>query len=182
MSGQGGDDFVRALCDAALEPQVASALARGGTSAFDGSAGSLPSFVTAVAARSSTPVVLVVAHLDEADDAVEELRMLGVEAELFPALEVLPGESSPSAELTVARLGVVRKLAEGRPPAAIVAPIAALMQSVPEPARLAGLVRTITTAARVNQTELVSWLVEGGYRRVDAVESPGDVAVRGGIV
>jgi len=182
VSGQGGDGFLRALCDVALAPQIEPAIARGGTSAFDGSAGSLPSFVAVVAARSAAPVVLVVAHLDEADDAVEELRMLGVEAELFPALEVLPGESSPSAELTVARLGVVRRLAEGRPPAAIVAPIAALMQSVPEPARLAGLVRTIATAARVNQTELVSWLVEGGYRRVDAVESPGDVAVRGGIV
>ncbi|MFM7052463.1 MAG: hypothetical protein ACKOYN_10075 [Planctomycetota bacterium] len=126
--------------------------------------------------------MLVVAHLDEADDAVEELRALGVEAELFPAIEVLPGESSPSAELTVARLGVMRRLAEGRAPAAIVAPIAALMQAVPEPARLSALVRTIATGSRTNPTDLVAWLVEGGYTRVDAVESPGEVAVRGGIV
>jgi transcription-repair coupling factor (superfamily II helicase) len=165
-----------------LGPFVARVLARGGTVAAEGSAGSLPSFVACAAAREATPTLLVVAHLDEADDAVEELHALGVEAMLFPALEVLPGETSPSAELTVARLAVVRRLADGNPPPAIVAPIAALMQSVPEPAALGNLVRELKTGARVSSTELVAWLVDGGYTRVDAVESPGEVAVRGGIV
>jgi transcription-repair coupling factor (superfamily II helicase) len=173
---------VEALLSGVLGPFVARALARGGAIAAEGSAGSLPSFIAAAAARQTTPVVLVVAHLDEADDAVEELRALGVEAMLFPALEVLPGETSPSAELTVARLAVVRRLADRAPPAAIVAPIAALMQAVPEPAALGSLVRELKTGARVSSTELVAWLVEGGYTRVDAVESPGEVAVRGGIV
>jgi len=170
-----------------LAPLVGRALARGGTIAVEGSAGSLPSFIAAAAARSPAratagTVLLVVAHLDEADDAVEELRALGVDAALFPAIEVLPGESAPSAELTVARLAVVRKLAEGAAPAVIVAPFAALMQAVPEPDRLPRLVRTLRVGMRVSSTELVSWLVEGGYARVDAVESPGEVAVRGGIV
>ncbi|MFM7259743.1 MAG: CarD family transcriptional regulator, partial [bacterium] len=65
---------------------------------------------------------------------------------------------------------------------AIVAPIAALMQAVPEASRLDGLVRRLSVGARVDPTKLVAWLVEGGYRRVDAIESPGEVAVRGGIV
>ena len=30
----------------------------------------------------------------------------------------------------------------------------------------------------VDPTKLVSWLVEGGYRRVDAIESPGEVAAK----
>ncbi|MFN5496542.1 MAG: hypothetical protein ACK5C3_08200 [bacterium] len=173
---------VEALLSGVLGPFVARALARGGAIAAEGSAGSLPSFIAAAAARQTTPVVLVVAHLDEADDAVEELRALGVGAMLCPALEVLPGETSPSAELTVARRAGVRRLADRAPPAAIVAPIAALMQAVPEPAALGSLVRELKTGARVSSTELVAWLVEGGYTRVDAVESPGEVAVRGGIV
>ena len=127
-------------------------------------------------------MLLVVAHLDEADDAVEELRSLGVDAVPFPAIEVLPGETSPSADLTVARLAVVRALAAGAAPRVIVAPIAALMQSVPDPKRMAGLVRDIASGSRVSSTELVAWLVEGGYRRVESIESPGEVAVRGGIV
>jgi transcription-repair coupling factor (superfamily II helicase) len=170
------------LVDDVLGPMVGAAVARGGNTAFEGSAGSLSTFVACAAVRLAAPVVLVVAHLDEADDAVEELRGLGVDAMLFPALEVLPGETGPSAELTVARLAVVRRLADNAPPAAIVAPIAALMQAVPEPARLGRLVRQLATGTRASPTELVAWLVEGGYTRVDAVESPGEVAVRGGIV
>ncbi|MFM7133822.1 MAG: transcription-repair coupling factor, partial [Planctomycetota bacterium] len=183
-SGQqpGASAFAESLGARLVVPLVAEAVARGGTSAFEGSAGSLPSLVAAEAARASAPALLVVAHLDEADDAVEELQALGAEAMLFPALEVLPGETSPSAELLVARLSVVRRLAAGDAPGAIVAPIAALMQAVPTAERLARLVRPVRVGARVDPTELVAWLVEGGYRRVDAVESPGEVAVRGGIV
>ena len=185
---EGGPSPIGALVDLlsarAFGVEVGAAVERGGATPFAGSAGSLSSLVAADLARRAlaTPAVLVVAHLDEADDAVEELRGAGVDAALFPAIEVLPGESSPSAELTVARLAVVRALAEGRAPAAIVAPIAALMQAVPEPARLPSLVRELRAGGRASPTELVAWLVEGGYRRVDAVESPGEVAVRGGIV
>lgn len=178
-------DPVRAL----IGHELTHACARGGTTAFEGTAGGLPIVIAALLAarletsmEASPTVVHVVAHLDEADDAVEELRALGVDAALFPALEILPGETSPSAELTVARLALVRRLSEGDRPQAIVAPIAALMQSVPEVARLPQLVRRLTTGARVESTKLVAWLVEGGYRRVDAIESPGEVAVRGGIV
>jgi transcription-repair coupling factor (superfamily II helicase) len=169
---------------AMLSASLANACERRGTTAFEGTAGSMSSCISALVARSGrTPCVLhVVAHLDEADDALEELRAFGVDAALFPALEVLPGETAPSAELTVARLAVVRRLAEGDPPAAIVAPIAALMQAVPEASRLDNLVRRLAVGARVEPTKLVAWLVEGGYRRVDAIESPGEVAVRGGIV
>ncbi|RLS96901.1 MAG: transcription-repair coupling factor [Planctomycetota bacterium] len=177
-----------------LAPLLEQALARGGTTAVEGSAGSLPAFIVrqavsallvdtaSTASRNTATVLMVVAHLDEADDAVEELRALGVSAAIFPALEVLPGETSPSAELTVARLAVVRALVEGAPPRAIVAPIAALMQAVPSPSRLPSLVRQLRTGTRIAPTSLVTWLVEGGYTRVDAVESPGEVAVRGGIV
>jgi transcription-repair coupling factor (superfamily II helicase) len=177
---------------------LGEACERGGTTAFEGSAGGLPTVIAALLAAPSEArashevahaaphaaptVVHVVAHLDEADDAVEELRALGVEAALFPALEILPGETSPSAELTVARLALVRRLSEGDRPSAIVAPIAALMQSVPEASRLPQLVRRLTVGARVESTKLIAWLVDGGYRRVDAIESPGEVAVRGGIV
>ncbi|MFM2164062.1 MAG: Transcription-repair-coupling factor [Planctomycetota bacterium] len=178
-------DALKPLLDGPIGAIVGQAIERRGTTAVEGSAGSLPSLVAcAAAARADAKacVLLVVAHLDEADDAVEELRSLGVEAVPFPAIEVLPGESSPSADLTVARIAVVRALAEGNAPRVIVAPIAALMQAVPDRARMAGLVRELAVGARVKPTELVAWLVEGGYRRVESIESPGEVAVRGGIV
>jgi len=182
------------VLEGTLWPLVDHAIERRGTTAVEGSAGSMPSLVAcaagervaAAAAGTVRPaagtVLLVVAHLDEADDAVEELRSLGVDAVPFPAIEVLPGETSPSADLTVARLAVVRRLAERDLPGVIVAPIAALMQAVPDAKRMAGLVRDLAVGGRASPTELVAWLVEGGYRRVESIESPGEVAVRGGIV
>ena len=173
------------IIDGAIASFVRHAIERRGTTAADGSAGSLASLIACAAGEQCDArgcVMVVVAHLDEADDAVEELRSLGVDAVPFPAIEVLPGETSPSADLTIARLAVVRRLAEGAPPRVIVAPIAALMQSVPDPKRMGSLVRDLSVGGRVQPTELVAWLVEGGYRRVESVESPGEVAVRGGIV
>ena len=58
--------------------------ARGGT----GSSG--VHLVAALAKRLGRPLVLVPAHLDDADEAVDELRGFGLEASGFPALEVLP--------------------------------------------------------------------------------------------
>ncbi|MEY3144290.1 MAG: hypothetical protein RLY21_2783, partial [Planctomycetota bacterium] len=55
---------LESLMRGVLDPFVARMLARGGTVAAEGSAGSLPSFVAAAAARQASPVVLVVAHLD----------------------------------------------------------------------------------------------------------------------
>ncbi len=187
-SDPAGCDAFLQLLEPRLKPIIDEALSRKGTSACEGSAGSLPSVLAALVAKrleahdSRGTVLLVVAHLDEADDAAEELRALGVETAIFPAIEVLPGESAPSADLTVARLAVVRHLVESSAPRVIVAPIAALMQSVPVAAALPKLVRELREGSRVAPTELVTWLVEGGYRRVDAIESPGEVAVRGGIV
>ena len=54
------------------------------------------------------PVLMLTAHLDEADDAVDQLMFFqpGCDARLYPAFEVLPGESNVSDELAAQRLGV----------------------------------------------------------------------------
>ena len=65
----------------------------------------------------------------------------------LPALEVLPGETSVSLELYAARLGAVRAVGdldstggEGKS-AVLLCPVQALMQGVPEPGRVADLLR-----------------------------------------
>src|SRR5688500_7447777 len=77
------------------------------------------------------PVLLVVAHLDEADEALEELESLGINAVRFPAMELSPGESSVSLDLLAERLTLVRRLIDGDSPQVMIAPIQALMQSTP---------------------------------------------------
>ena len=50
----------------------------------------------AIARRSSSPLLLVTAHLDDADEALDELEAAGLTAARLPALEQLPGETSVS--------------------------------------------------------------------------------------
>lgn len=73
-----------------------------------GSQGSSSSFLAAAAAKLSGRTVLyVVAHLDEADETLDELAAAGVDAARLPALEVLPGETGISLELFAERLALV---------------------------------------------------------------------------
>ncbi len=132
--------------------------------------------------EQSPPILLVTAHIDDADEAVEELGGMGIAARLFPALEVLPGETGVNPELLGQRLELVRLLIDDAPPPVIVAPIHALMQAVPEAGRLGSLCLNL----RVGQTQptgaLLAWLEEAGYLRVPSLEGPGQFSVRGGLV
>ena len=172
-------------------PQVcalAEAALRAGRVEADGSRGSSTALLAgALAAKSRRPVLLVVAHLDEADDALEDLELFSeagyaLTAARFGALEVLPGESSVNLELLAERLAVVSELSEGRRPEVLVAPIQALMQAVPTAEAAEGFALTLREAAELSPNDLAQWLIEAGYQRQDALEQPGDFAIRGGIV
>lgn len=173
---------------------LARALAEERRAVVTGAAGSSTPILAGLLARSlARPVVLVVAHIDEADDALEELTTLGFPALRLPALEVLPGETDIALDLFADRIAVQRQvmaLAEGPGGGrntsssypVIITPIQALMQGVPAPEHLPQLARTLRVGESHGLTELTQWLAEAGYSRVDAIEEPGDFAVRGGIL
>lgn len=174
----------------ASDPSVAAlarALSEGRRAVATGSVGSsTPLLAGLLADKLKRPIVLVVGHLDEADDALEELTTLGMPALRLPALEVLPGETDVSVDLFAERIDVQRAVGalegnEGEHPV-IIAPIQALMQAVPAPDRLGALARSIRVGDRQSLTDLTAWLADAGYSRVDAIEEPGDFAVRGGIL
>ena len=192
--------------------------------------GSVPAVVTGcVAAELGRPVLYVCAHLDEADDAVDDLERFtqgatspgaALSVQRFGALEVLPGETSVSLELLAERLGVVERLgrergsaaearddagaaatgmggrhdhnpqaegaAEGKGgsafPGVIVAPVQALMQAVPRGEAAERFSLTLSQGTALAPGPLIAWLDHAGYERKDAVETPGDFAVRGGLV
>ncbi|MDX2114293.1 MAG: transcription-repair coupling factor [Planctomycetota bacterium] len=162
---------------------LAERLAAGQHTSAIGAAGSSTAFVAAaVALRTGAPVVLVVAHLDDADEAADELSAAGIDAIRFPALEYLPGETAVSLELFAERLSVLRRLHASDLPAVLVCPVQALMQGVPPKARMDDLLLTLRAGLKIAPAALVRWLDAAGYKRLDAVEEPGDFAVRGGIV
>jgi len=81
------------------------------------------------------------------------------------------GSSSPSIENRKSKI-----------PNVLVAPIQALMQSVPSRQQMAQLVRTLRVGQQLEPEKLIVWLCEHGYNRLEQVEVPGDFAVRGGII
>ncbi|MEM6333423.1 MAG: DEAD/DEAH box helicase, partial [Planctomycetota bacterium] len=162
-----------------------------------GSRGSSTALLAGLLADAADrPVLLVTAHLDEADDALDDLDLLpprgfAVTAARFGALEVLPGESQVSLDLLAERLDLVGRLAPGKEapnhptaksPNVIVAPIQALMQPVPGRDKLDAVSLELKPGLELPPGRLLDWLDRSGYTRADAVDQPGDFTTRGGIV
>ncbi|MEM7682479.1 MAG: transcription-repair coupling factor [Planctomycetota bacterium] len=156
-----------------------------GRASAAGSHGSSAALVAgALAQRLGRGVLYVVAHLDEADDALDDLEAFGgdLSADRFPALEVLPGESAIHAELVAQRIAAVDRIDRGDHPDVWVAPIQALMQAAPRPESLDQLRFVLRVGLRLSPAQLFDWLDRAGYQRTDAVDQPGEFATRGGIV
>lgn len=180
--------WLATLASSAEVGLVLRALSEGRRVACRGCPGSVSTVLSGVIQRaSSRTILLVVAHLDEADDAVDDLESLaehGMELEVrrFGALEVLPGESGINLELVGERFSLVRRLGEGHPPDVIVASIQALMQPVPKHDQLGSFFQRVQVGDRCEPAGLADWLAGAGYTRVEAIEQPGDFAIRGGIL
>ncbi|MAX24831.1 MAG: transcription-repair coupling factor [Phycisphaeraceae bacterium] len=157
-----------------------------------GSQGSSAALVSgATALQGNRHVLMVVGHLDDADNAVEDLELWqqaghDLEIRRFGALEVLPGESSVSLELLAERLALVHEFSDPATnyakPMVIVAPVQALMQSVPIPSAIPEMAMTLKVGQEMSPGNLATWLTDAGYSRVEGIEQPGEFAVRGGIV
>ncbi|MEC9372372.1 MAG: hypothetical protein VYC34_00945, partial [Planctomycetota bacterium] len=90
---------------------IATELTEGRRTAVIGAQGSSTSLlVAAVAQLAKRPALLCVAHLDEADETVDELTSMGVRARRLCAVELLPGETKVSLELFAERLGLLRAI------------------------------------------------------------------------
>ncbi|MFT5423609.1 MAG: transcription-repair coupling factor (superfamily II helicase) [Phycisphaerales bacterium] len=166
---------------------LAGALARAERVVATGSVGSSTGLVAAALAQKlDRPVVLLVAHPDDADETEAEINgLLGDRFALrLPALEAAPGESGLNIEQFAERMLVLRRLlgpTEDRP-RVFVAPMAAVMQAVPKPERLDSLLRVLDEGSTHDPSALAEWLVDAGYTRMDVIEEPGQFAQRGGII
>ncbi len=155
---------------------------------------SAPMVCASVIERTRRTVLYVTAHLEEADRTREDLELfLGRSCDLFPAWETLPGEGAASGEIDAERLRLCadlhRAASEAESPTearVLLAPVQALMQPVPAPEALeADTLRVgvgAVSGAATSPQALLTWAVDRGFERLELVESPGDVAVRGDIV
>jgi transcription-repair coupling factor len=217
--------WLRSIFDSGQLEAVGQLVHARGRCVVQGSQGSSSTLLAGLLSiKLNRPVLLVVAHLDDADDALDNLELfesgeLRVKARRFGAMEVLPGETNVSLELLAERLEVIESLAwnewpegegsrvprpvscaqekksgkehphpsplpegEGTRCGVLVAPVQALMQSVPEPGEIGRLSLTLKPGQSFGPAKLVEWLTNAGYQRTDGIENPGDYAVRGGII
>ena len=173
--------------DPRLDHVVRRLTRSGGVVSVSGLWGSCARLVAAeVARRTYRPILYVTAHLEEADDARDDIEFfLAGDCDLLGAWESLPGEGPGSGEIHAERLRLCAALAAGSPermPRLVVAPVQALMQPVPSVEALGANTLCLAVADASDPDALAGWLIDHGFERLELVESPGDFARRGGIV
>ncbi|MCE9567528.1 MAG: transcription-repair coupling factor [Planctomycetes bacterium] len=164
---------------------VRAALAAGHSGTIDGAWGSSAALATAaLVADAPGTLLVVVANPADVSPWVEDIASFsGIRPVVFEAWETWPVGSSKGLldPITSSRLRLLQQFSS-EPPKVVVTTMAALCQPVPERADLAARGRKFAASEVVEPTELAEWLVGNGYKRVDAVEYPGEFARRGGIL
>jgi transcription-repair coupling factor (superfamily II helicase) len=169
------------LARGALAPALA-ALARGASASADGAWGSSSALAAAAAVcRAPASVLVVIAHPGDLEAWEADLATFtGVEPDLLPAVSRVSG-GKPSDVEVGERLRLVRRMMD-HPPKLLLAPIAALLQPVPTREEVLGSQRVLRRGDLLDPEELAMWLIAQGYQSAEAVESPGEVSRRGGIL
>jgi len=170
-----------------LLAQAAERLSPGQVVTFSGAWGSAAPFLAAaLAKRTHRPLLYVCGHLDDADDAADDMELLtGAKVTLFPAWEADVHSDHVSDEVAAARVEVCRLLSRNPNPDAvevIVAPVMAMLQPVPSPKTLAAARLSVSVGDETGLETLTAWLADGGFEPVEMVEQIGEFAHRGGIV
>jgi transcription-repair coupling factor (superfamily II helicase) len=180
---QGLADLPRLIEAAEGFAPLAQVLRAGRSGAVDGAWGSSAALaVAALSRQASATVLVVIAHPGDLDAWSSDCATLtGARPVIFPAIEGLPSESQRFDAAMGERLRLLQRLANDAPPV-VLTTIQALLQPVPDRAALAARTRTLRTGDTLDLDEFSTWLVEHGYRRLDAVEGPGEFARRGGIL
>ena len=163
---------------------VVAGLQAGDAATLDGVWGSSCALSLASIARTApATVVAVFPHADDVDAAADDLALFcPVVPEKFPAWESLPDDRLLHDEVAGDRTRLLKLLRGRNPPPIVLTSIQALIQPAPPPDELARHTRRLAVGDEIDVGELVRWLVENGFHHTSAVELPGEVSLRGGIL
>jgi transcription-repair coupling factor (superfamily II helicase) len=169
---------------------------RGELVRVDGGWGSFaPVLAGHIANELGRVMVFVSSHIEDADNAAEELSVFSGQAvDVFPAWEdsgcdLIDAADEIAAErlrVALALRGVEDNRAKGdsktNSGAIISTCVQALSQGVPGGQRLVDKGLRLAVGETSEPGEVCRWLIDNGFERVDQVEGPGQFAQRGGIV
>jgi transcription-repair coupling factor (superfamily II helicase) len=162
---------------------VVAALQSGRAATVDGAWNSSAALVAAALGLNATHMLLIViAHPRDSDGWCQDvLGFSGVQPAVLPAWDSWPANNQATDEVGAQRLRLLRQL-EVDPPRFLVGTMQALLQPVPDPARLRQRRRLLRAGTTVPIEELATWLVAHGFQHMDAVEVQGEFSRRGGIL
>jgi len=133
------------------------------------------------------PILYICPHIDDADRAADDLQTFG--GKKVEALAAWEGEQDlvdATDEIRTERLKLISRLSS---PASgleegtfIPASLQALCQPIPKPQALKKCSLVLEVNKTVSPQEILGWLVENGFERVEQIDLPGQFARRGGIV
>jgi transcription-repair coupling factor (superfamily II helicase) len=142
------------------------------------------------AAHLNRPVVLVVESNNRAEEMLELTRYFyeafsrkpASRVMVLPAHDVMPFDGrSPHAQISERRGTALWRIAAGEADVVVV-PVSAALMRLREPEFYEGLASRLEREQELPQEEFLGHLARVGYERLETVESPGEYAVRGGIV
>jgi transcription-repair coupling factor (superfamily II helicase) len=164
-------------------------------------AGTWGSFARLLAANLSKqvkrPILYVCPHIDDADNAVDDLQTFGAaNVQLLPAWEGEEEIADATDEIRAERLRIIARFSpapacrwqgalvtrEQNQEAIIVSSVQAISQSVPTLKSIDRSTLQLEGGATISPEQVVEWLVSNGFERVDKIDLPGQFARRGGII
>ncbi|RZL94610.1 MAG: transcription-repair coupling factor, partial [Variovorax sp.] len=129
-------------------------------------------------------VAVFTADATDAQRLIDELAFFapGLRCALFPDWETLPYDSfSPHQDLISERLATLWRISQREADLVIVPATTALYRLAP-PSFLAGYTFHFKTKQKLQESKLKAQLTLAGYSHVTQVVSPGEYAVRGGLI
>ncbi|WP_028567142.1 transcription-repair coupling factor [Salisaeta longa] len=149
-------------------------------------AGSLPAFVLSRLGRTRRPVVCLMPDEDAAaylQSDLEQLAPAAAAVRRFPATHRAPYDDERIDESTplIERADVLQQLTEGFT-GLLVTSAPALAERVPPASAVSTETFAVSKGETFDPEALIERLVDQGFRRVEFVEAPGDLAHRGGII
>jgi transcription-repair coupling factor (superfamily II helicase) len=142
----------------------------------------------------SRPIIYVCPHIDDADNAVDDLQTFGADdVQLLPAWEGEEEIADATDEIRADRLKVVVRVSSKKETPnkregayeqgnIIAASMQAISQSIPKLSAIESGSLSLQTGKQTTPEEVSAWLIDNGFERTDKVDLPGQFARRGGIV
>jgi transcription-repair coupling factor (superfamily II helicase) len=134
------------------------------------------------------PMTVVTAHANDAQRLLEEIAFFapGLRCALFPDWETLPYDTfSPHQDLISERLATLWRISQRDKETGadvVIVPATTALYRLAPPSFLAGYTFEFKVKQKLNEAKLKAQLTLAGYSHVSQVVSPGEYAVRGGLI